>query len=65
MYNEAIKSCRLDAKLTQRKVAEALHVSQQAVAKWERGEGSEPNISRLIELADIYNVSLDKLVGRK
>lgn len=65
MYNEAIKSCRLDANMTQKEVAEALHVSQQAVTKWERGIGSEPNISRLIELADIYNVTLDKLVGRK
>lgn len=65
MYNESIRSCRLDANKTQREVAEALHVSQQVVAKWENGVGSEPNIGRLIELADIFNVTVDKLIGRE
>lgn len=65
MYNESIRSCRLDANKTQREVADALHVSQQMIAKWENGVGSEPSISRLIALADIYNVSVDKLIGRR
>lgn len=64
IYNEAMKSARLQANLTQKEVAEALKVSQPAIARWERGEGSEPSISRLIELADIYNTTVDKLIGR-
>ena len=65
MYNESMKSARLNAKMTQQEVAEALYVSQAAIARWERGTGSEPSISRLIQLADIYKISLDELVGRK
>lgn len=64
MYNEAMKCARLQANLTQKEVAEALKISQPAIARWENGIGSEPSISRLIELADIYKISIDKLVGR-
>lgn len=63
MYT-ALKSARLEAKLTQKQVAEALKITQPAIAKWEKGQGAAPSISRLIELADIYNTSVDKLVGR-
>lgn len=64
MYPESIKSARLNAKLTQKEVAEALRISQPAIAKWESGEGSKPSISRLIQLADLYGTSVDKLIGR-
>lgn len=65
MYNEAMKSARLQANMTQREVAEALNVTQPAVVRWEKGQGSEPSISRLIQLADLYKISVDTLIGRK
>lgn len=64
MYNEAMRSARLQANMTQKEVAEALKVSQPAIVRWEKGIGSEPSISRLIELANIYGTSVDKLIGR-
>ena len=38
-------------------------VGADAVGKYERGE-REPNIHRLIALANYFNVSIDYLVGR-
>ncbi|WP_407397733.1 helix-turn-helix domain-containing protein [Treponema sp.] len=64
LYNEALRSCRLDANMTQEQVAEALSVTKGAISQYENGVGSAPSISRLFQLADLYNVSLDKLLGR-
>lgn len=50
--------------LSQEALAEKMGVSRQAVSKWERGE-STPDTDTLIELANLYNVSLDVLVGNK
>lgn len=63
MYNE-LKSARLKANLTQKEVAEALKITQPAIAKWESGKGAAPSISRLMELADMYHTSIDELIGR-
>ena len=65
MYTESLRRTREAAEMTQKDVAKALNISQFAVSKWERGEGSEPSIGRLIQLADLYNVSVDVLIGRK
>ena len=48
--------------LSQEELADRLQVSRQAVSKWERGEAS-PDTDNLIELAKIYEISLDELVG--
>lgn len=49
--------------LSQEELAEKCDVSRQAIAKWENGE-SVPSIERLVFLADLYDISLDELVGR-
>ena len=48
--------------LSQEELADKLQVSRQAISKWERGEAS-PDTDNLIELAKIYGISLDELVG--
>jgi transcriptional regulator with XRE-family HTH domain len=48
--------------MSQEQLAEALNLSRQAVSKWERGESS-PDTDNLIALAEIYDISLDELVG--
>lgn len=65
LVSEALKSARLKANMTLKEVAEALHVSHVAIHKFENGIGSQPSIDRLIQLADLYEVTLDELVGRQ
>ena len=58
-----LRRLRLEKKLTQEQLAEAMGVTCAAVSKWERGL-SFPDISLLIPLADILKVSLyDLLTG--
>ena len=56
-----IAQLRLDHGLTQIELAEKLHYSDKAVSKWERAE-SMPDISVLVEIADLFEVPLDDLV---
>ena len=50
--------------ITQKQLATALNVSSGNLCDWEKGR-SEPDIARLIEIADYFNISLDALVGRE
>ena len=47
--------------LTQLELAEQLNYSDKAVSKWERAE-SMPDVSVLVEIADLFEVPLDYLV---
>lgn len=47
--------------MTQMELGEKLNYSDKTVSKWERGESS-PDISVLVEMAEIFNVTLDYLV---
>ena len=58
---ENIKNRREELKLSQEYVAEQLGVSRQAVSKWETGQ-SEPTASNLIQLADVFEMTLSELV---
>lgn len=58
-----MKRLRSEAKISQRELADRLFVSQQAVAKWERGD-STPNPETVVKLADIFGVSTDTLLGK-
>ncbi len=59
-YNN-LRAYRKETGMTQEQTAEALGVSRQAVANWERGE-TLPDIENVIKLADIYGVTVDYLV---
>ena len=50
-----------DLNMTQNELAEKLHITDKAVSKWERGL-SFPDISILIPLAEILNISLYDLL---
>lgn len=60
----ANRLCELRKKhnLSQEELAGMLGVSRQAVSKWERSESS-PDTDNLIELAKIYNITLDELLN--
>ena len=54
---------RKERNLSQRDLAEYLHITDKAVSKWERGI-SFPDITVLIPLSEVLNVSLyDLLTG--
>ena len=57
---EKLTQARKAAGLTQADVAARLDVSRQAVSRWEGGQ-SKPSTEKLLELAKIYDVSLDWL----
>lgn len=48
--------------MTQEQLAEALGVTFAAVSKWERGAAT-PELSLIAEMADLFGVSLDSMVG--
>lgn len=62
MFGEKLKELRTEKGLSQNELAEALFVSQQAVSKWERGKGY-PDILILRQIATLFNVPLDSLIG--
>ena len=57
-----IKQLRTQRAISQEKLAEELHVSRSAVAKWET-DGGIPELDNLLHLANIFGVSLDELTG--
>jgi transcriptional regulator with XRE-family HTH domain len=56
-----IKQLREENGLSQDRLAEKLHVTRQAVSKWESGKGC-PDIENIIGISDVFGVSLDELV---
>jgi len=57
-----IAELRKSNKMTQLELAERLNYSDKAISKWERGE-SIPDIAVLVEIADLFSVTLDYLVA--
>ncbi|MBQ8387435.1 MAG: helix-turn-helix transcriptional regulator [Clostridia bacterium] len=57
-----IKRLRLSKGLTQEQLAERLNVSAAAVSKWE-SESTYPDITMLFPLAEIFDISIDELLG--
>lgn len=60
MISRNLKYLRHKHNFSQEELSERIGVSRQTVAKWEAGE-SLPDISKCVELALIYNISLDIL----
>ena len=61
---DKIYRLRTEKKFSQGDLADALEVSRQSVSKWESASAS-PDISKLVEIADIFEVSTDYLLTRR
>ena len=48
---------------TQQYVADALNVSRSMIAKWEN-QSAQPDLHMLIKLSELFEISLDQLIGR-
>jgi transcriptional regulator with XRE-family HTH domain len=63
-YGEALKYQRESNGLKIAELAKAMQISHQNISRWESGK-ILPSIDFCIKLADLYDISLDELVGRK
>ena len=63
-FSEHLIHLREKRGVLQKDIAKALGISLHAYQRFEYGE-QEPRMSVLIALADFYDLSLDKLVGRE
>lgn len=62
MFGIRIKYLRSKNNLNQEHLAILLKVTRSTISKWEL-EKAEPSIEFLIKLSEIFNVSIDYLVG--
>ncbi len=59
-----LKKIRQEKGYSQEEIAKKINISQSNYSKYELGK-IEPNIELLIKLADIFNVSIDYLLGHQ
>jgi len=64
MLDVRIKELRRDRGWTQRDLANKMNVSQQTIGSWEVGR-AEPNAEALTKLSELFEVSIDYLLGKK
>lgn len=59
---EKLKELRKEHNLSQQQFADLLHVSRQAVSRWETKK-AEPDIETLKKISQIFKVTVDHLIG--
>ena len=63
-FNERFRELRKKKGLSQRELANVLHMSNSTVAMYETGK-RQPDFESLEKIADFFNVDIDYLLGRK
>ncbi len=63
VIGEAIKSNRLAQHMTQKQLAAKIGATHAAISYWENGVNI-PNVRDCWKIADVFQISLDELVGR-
>ena len=61
MLSSRIKALRIRAELSQRQLAELLHISTSAMGMYEQGRRT-PDLNTLVTLSQTFDVSLDYLI---
>lgn len=64
MFNENLKTLRKEKGFSQEQLATRLNIVRQTVSKWEQGI-SVPDAELLIKLAEVLNVNVSDLLGKK
>ena len=62
MINNNLKFCREEIGLTQKELGEIFNVKNNTVSGWELGLDTMP-FEKLVEFCNLYNYSLDFVVG--
>ena len=60
-FGGKLKTLREEREWSQDELARELHVTRQAVYKWESGKGY-PDINNIIRISDIFEVTIDDLI---
>ncbi len=61
-FAERLKELRTEKGLSQMQLANELHISQSAIAKWELGK-TEPTATAIILVAQYFNETTDYILG--
>lgn len=59
-----LRELRISCKMNQRELAERIGTTQRTISYWENGQ-TQPDLSALVELAQVFDVSVDDLLGAK
>lgn len=59
-FGQRLQTLRTAAGFSQEQLAERLDVARQTISKWELGT-STPELSKLVELSELFGVSLDQM----
>lgn len=62
-FGQRLAALRKEKGLTQNDIAYKVGITAQAVSKWENDQAS-PDIDILIKLSEIFDISLDELLGK-
>ena len=60
-FGERIKQQRTKLGMTQAEIAEKLYITRQTVSNWEQSK-NYPDLSMLLKISDVYQVSIDSLL---
>ena len=60
--SDQLKKYRVLNKFTQEDLAQHIHINRQAISRWEN-DLSEPDLTTLKNMADLYNIQLEELVN--
>ena len=64
MFSENLKTLRKEKGFSQEQLAIRLNIVRQTVSKWEKGI-SVPDAELLMQLAEVLNVNVSDLLGKK
>ena len=64
IFSKRILELRKQNNYTQQKVSQILGIKQPSYIRYENNN-AEPTLANLVKLADLYDVSVDYLLGRK
>ncbi len=62
-FSKIFRELRLEKNLTQSEIAAKLNMTQTTISSWEKGK-REPTMDGLLNIAALYDVSTDYLLGR-
>lgn len=63
-FSENIKKYRTINNMTQQELADKLNISRTTISKFENNK-ADPAIDILIRISEIFNISIDELLGIK